>query len=282
MGSGLESEMLAVMSLMRFLARVVGNRSIVWAMALREIRNRYAGTLAGLVWSVVHPLMMILIYWMVFSVGFRIKPAGDTPFIIYFLCGLIPWMAFAEAVSSSTNAVTGNPHLVKKAVFPTEILPFVYLAASMVNHLIMLVILVIIMLANGLPFSLYNLQFLYFLAGMAVFSIGLGWVVSSLNVFFRDVGQIVAVVLNMWFWLTPVVWPEEMLQRVPASLSFIPKLNPMYYVVHGYRTSFIPDFYEVFWYRGRLALYFWTVSLAMFVLGGLLFRRLKPDFPEVL
>ncbi|MCJ7543134.1 MAG: ABC transporter permease [Phycisphaerae bacterium] len=268
--------------LLRFLRRLLSNRSMIWAMALREMRGRYAGTLVGLVWSVLHPLMMILIYWVVFSLGFRIKPSGDTPFIIYFLCGLLPWAAFSETVTASTHAITGNPHLVKKAIFPTEVLPFVHLVASMVSHIIMLLILVTIMPFNRQPFSLYNLQFVYFLVGMAVFSVGLGWVVSAMNVFFRDVGQVLSVVLNMWFWLTPVVWAEDMLQRLPAALQIVPKLNPMYYVVHGYRASFIPSFYEGFWCRWKLGLYFWVVSMAMLVLGGLLFRRLKPDFPEVL
>jgi len=114
-------------------------------MARMEIRKRYVGTLAGMAWSVAHPLMMILIYWVIFSLGFRVHPAGNTPFIVYFLCGLIPWTAFAETVSASSNAVTGNPYLVKKTVFPTEILPLAHWLASMVSHVIMLVILAIVM-----------------------------------------------------------------------------------------------------------------------------------------
>ena len=123
-------------------------------MARMEIRKRYVGTFAGMVWSVAHPLMMILIYWVIFSLGLRIRPAGNTPFIVYFLCGLIPWTAFAETVAASCNAVTSNPHLVKKTVFPTEILPIAHLVASLVSHVIMLVILVIVILASGLRFSL--------------------------------------------------------------------------------------------------------------------------------
>ena len=265
------------MSLLRFLRRLYGQRAIVWAMARREIRTRYAGTFAGLVWSVVHPLMMILIYWFVFSVGFKVKPAGGTPFIIVFLCGLIPWTAFAETLSASANAITSSPHLVKKTVFPTQILPVVHLVASMVSHVIMLVILAILMLAHGMPFSPYNLQFAYFLVGMSVFCVGLGWAVAALNVFYRDVGQMLTVVLNMWFWLTPIVWAEEM---IPEGLRFFLKLSPMFYVVHGYRASFV--YHTGFWENWRLGGYFWVVSLAVFALGGLLFRRLKPSFPEVL
>ena len=264
-------------SLWVFFWRLVNQREIIWAMALREMQTRYAGTLAGLVWSVVHPLMTILIYWFVFSVGFRIQPMGNIPFIVVFLCGLIPWMAFSETISASTNAVTANAHLVKKTTFPTEILPVVHLVASMVTQLIMLAILAVLMAVNGISFSPYNLQFVYYLLGMSVFCVGLGWMVSALNVFYRDVGQIVTVLLNMWFWLTPIVWPLKML---PDRCQFFIKLNPIYYVVQGYRASFFRHTW--FWENWQLGGYFWAVSLVMFLAGGLLFRKLKPDFPEVL
>ncbi len=246
-------------------------------MARREVQTRYAGTLAGLIWSVVHPLMLILIYWFVFSVGFKVKPAGGYPFIIVFLCGLIPWAAFSETVLACTRAVTGSAHLVKKTVFPTEILPLVHLAASMLSHLIMLVILVVLMAVHGIGFSLYNLQFVYFLLAMSVFCVGLGWMVAALNVFYRDVAQILTVLLNMWFWLTPIVWQANML---PEKFRFLLKLNPMYYIVNGYRASFV--YHAGFWEHWRQGAYFWAVSLVVFALGGLLFRKLKPDFPEML
>ena len=267
----------------RFLHLLYNQRSIIWAMAKREIQTRYAGTLAGLVWSFLHPLMLILIYWFVFSVGLKVQPAGDVPFIIYFLCGLIPWMAFAETLSASTNAIAGNPHLVKKTVFPTEILPIAHLVASMVSHVIMLVILVVLMVFYRREFSLYNLQFIYFLLAMSVFCVGLGWMVSSLNVFYRDAGQILTVVLNMWFWVTPIVWPfEKVLEKLTQYPIVIEtfRRNPMYYIVEGYRASFIS--HRGFWENWQLGVYFWAVALTVFVLGGLLFRKLKPDFPEML
>jgi len=266
--------------LRKFLYRVYVNRSVIWAMAWREIRTRYAGTLAGMVWSVVHPLAIILIYWFIFSKGLKVQPAGGVPFIIAFLCGLIPWTAFAETLSASTHTITGNVYLVKKTLFPTEVLPFVHLLASMISHLIMLTILAVLLLANGFGFSFYNLQFFYYLIGMSIFAVGLGWMVSALNVFYRDVGQILAVVLNLWFWLTPVVWPEDLILRLPGLWRIFPKLNPLYYVVHGYRASFYLN--EPFWSNWKLGLYFWVVALGMFAVGGWVFRRLKPDFPEVL
>ena len=141
----------------------------------------------------------------------------------------------------------------------------------------MLAILAVLMIVHGVSFSVYNIQFLYYLTAMSVFCVGLGWAVSALNVFYRDVAQILGVLLNMWFWLTPVVWPISIL---PERYVFYIKLNPMYYIVDGYRASFI--YHSGFWVNWRMGLYYWSLALAVLAIGGLLFRRLKPDFAEVI
>src|SRR4030042_5562551 len=142
-----------IAQLFNFLKRIYLYRSMISAMVLREIQSRYIGTFGGLLWSIINPLMMILVYWFVFSVGFKVRPAGDIPFIVVFLCGLIPWLTFSEALVTSTNALNANAQLVTKTVFPTEILPFVYLLASLITHGIMLVILVIVLLINSISLS---------------------------------------------------------------------------------------------------------------------------------
>ena len=263
--------------LFNFLIKVYKYRSLIRTMAVREIQTRYAGTLAGFVWSVVNPLMIIVVYWFVFSVGFKVQPVGNVPFIVVFLCGMIPWTMFSESLMANTNAIISNAHLVKKTVFPTEILPIVNLVASFITHGIMLVILLVLLLFNNISFSFYNFQFLYYLVALSVFSIGLGWVFSAVNVFYRDTGQILGVITNMWFWLTPIVWIMDI---IPREYQSIIKLNPMYYIVDGYKTSFI--YHAPFWQNYELGIYFWSVSLFIFVIGGLTFRKLKPEFADVL
>jgi len=263
--------------LINFIKGIFFYRSIIMTMAIREIQTRYAGTLAGFVWSIVNPLMMILVFWFVFSVGFKVKPMGNVPFIVVFLCGLIPWTMFNETLLANTNSVTGNVHLVKKMVFPTEILPMVNLVASLISHGIMLAILIVVLLFSKIPFSIYNLQFLYYLVALSVFILGLGWFFSAINVFYRDVGQIMAVVLNMWFWITPIVW---LIEIIPPDYQYIIKLNPIYYIVEGYRSSFI--YHVPFWHNFQLGVYFWGITLVSFIVGGVVFRKLKPEFADVL
>ena len=162
-------------------------------------------------------------------------------------------------------------------VFPTEILPVVSLVVALINHVFILAMLLVILWASGISPSIYNFQFLYYLFALTIFGLGFSWFLSAINVFFRDVAQIVSVALNMWFWLTPIVWHADML---PPGVREIVVLNPMYYVVEGYRASFV--YHTGFWLNQRMGIYFWVIALSLFVIGGLVFRRLKPEFAEVL
>jgi len=264
-------------ALFRFFKRIYFYRSLIVAMAIQEVKKRYAGTLAGFTWTIVTPLATVLVFWFVFSVGFKIQPVGNYSFVVIFFCGFIPWLTFSETLLFNANAIVGNAHLVKKTVFPTEILPLVNLVASLISHTVMLVILALALHFNNISFSLYNIQFVYYFFSLVVFSIGLGWFISSLNVFFRDTGQIIGVILNMWFWLTPIVWLIDM---IPKKYQYIIKLNPMYYIVEGYKQSFV--YHVPFWGDYMQGVYFWFIAISSFLVGGYVFKKLKPEFADVL
>lgn len=246
-------------------------------MAITEIRSRYVDTIGGLVWAVVHPLLVILVYWLVFSVGFKIAPPGGAPFILVFLSGFLPWVIFNETLISNTSVIQAHSHLATKTVFPTEILPVVRLLVSMVTHFIMLLVLMAIIFISDISFSIYNLQFLYYLFALSVLILGLSWLLSSINLFFRDTSHILQALLPLLFWLTPIVWFREM---IPEKYQWILDLNPLVYIVEGYKKSFIYN--TPFWEDSASAVFFWGVGLAAFVFGGLVFRKLKPEFAEVL
>lgn len=267
----------AAYTFLMFLKMLFKSRSLIGALVVREIQGRYVGTFGGLIWSVINPLMMILVYWFVFSVGFKIQPPGGVPFIIIFLCGLIPWTLFSETLMSNVEVVRSNPHFVKKMVFPTEVLVVVNFFASLVTHAIMLVILFALMWFNDLSISIFNFQFVFYLFALSIFTVGMSWLISALNVFYKDIGQVVGVVLNLWFWLTPIVWMVDM---IPPKYQIFLNLNPMLYIVAGYKNSFLYDM--AFWTHYRTGGMFWGISLFIFIFGGLVFRRLKPEFAEVL
>lgn len=246
-------------------------------MAITEIRSRYVDTIGGLIWAVAHPLLVILVYWLVFSVGFKITPPGGVPFILVFLSGFIPWIIFNETLMSNTNVIQAHSHLATKTVFPTEILPVVRLLVSLVTHFIMLLVLLAIISISDISFSIYNLQFLYYLFALSILILGFSWLFSSVNLFFRDTAHILQALLPLWFWLTPIVWFREM---IPQKYQWILDLNPLVYIVEGYKKSFI--YHSPFWEDVPSSIYFWGIGFGAFILGGLIFRKLKPEFAEVL
>lgn len=252
-------------------------RFIISSMALQEIKRRYAGTLGGFVWAIIHPLMMIIVYWFVFSVGFKVQPMGNVPFIVVFCCGMIPWMTFSESVTMSANSIIATPHLVSKTVFPVGILPLIQVLTGMISHGLMLLILVVLLFFNNISLSLWNLQIFYYIFALCLFSLGLGWFVAAVNVFYRDLAQLLTVIMNIWFWSLPIVWPLVM---VPEKYQFIIKLNPMYYITEGYKKTFIT--HTPFWSDAFLGAYFWVVCIITLVAGALIFLKLKSEFAEVI
>lgn len=260
-----------------FIQNIFFSRHVIFAMARRQVAERNAGTLGGFAWEIIHPLSMVLIYWFVFAVGFRAKGPGEMPFILYFATGMLPWLTFASVLNGSTNSILANAHLVKKTIFPTEVLSIVHLLSAMVSHLILLLIVFLLLILHGYETSWAMLQLPYYFFGMALLLMGLSWLTSALNVYNRDIGQFVRVLTDIWFWLTPVVWVIEM---VPEKIRWVINLNPMSFVVQGYRNSLLSIGY--FWQDGWYALYFWSIVLCVLGIGTYVFRRLKSEFVDVI
>jgi len=266
-----------IKSLARFIRLIYSQKHLIISMAKREVATQYVGSLLGFIWTFINPIVMIFVFWVVFSVGFRVKPTNDVPFVVWLTAGMAAWFVFADIVNGSAGSVVGNANLIKKTIFPSQILPVVKLASCLITHFIFLLVLLGLIIFQKLPFSLYYLQFLYYMFCMSILALGLGWAVSALNVFIRDVGQIVGVMIQIGFWATPIFWDINIM---PAKIQIIFKLNPMFYVVQGYRESFI--YFYPFWVHPRQTLYFWIVTAVLFAIGALVFQRLKPQFADVL
>ncbi len=261
----------------RFLATLYRCRRTISFLARKEFSTRYAGTLGGTLWAIFHPLATVLVFWLVFSVGLRIKVPEQVPFLLYFMAGLVPWLTLNEVLTLSTQAVRNNAQLIKKTTFTSEVLPVVYLLAALVGHAVMLGITCLLVLYHGLPLTLHVLQVFIYLAALSVLALGLGWIVAALNVLHRDVGQAISIVLNLWFWATPIVWARELL---PAHLSWVLDLNPMTYIVEGYRNSLL--YREPFWENEIGTLSFFLMAGTIFMFGAMVFHRLKIEFAEAL
>lgn len=261
----------------KFNRLLIRHRYLIVSMAKREIATQYVGSFLGFVWTFIKPLVMISVFWFIFSVGFRSRPMGDIPFVVWLAAGMAPWFCFTDIVMNSTGAVVGAASLVKKTLFPSQILPVIKLLSGLMTHAVFLTILIGLLLFQGMPFSLKMLQFVYYLFCFSMLALGISWIVSALHVFVRDVGQIVGVFLQVGFWATAIFWDMNMMS---PKIQMWLKLNPVYYVVQGYRESFLT--FVPFWHHGLYTLYFWLVTLCALLGGAYVFRKLKPQFADVL
>lgn len=263
--------------MIRFFAPIWSRRELIGSLAKRDLSGRYAGSMLGIVWTLIHPIVMITIYWFVFSVGFKAQPLMNIPFVIWLTAGMLPWLFFTEVISSTTSSLVESASFIKKTVFPAQVLVFSKVIAALFTHCILGALLFVLLWAYGISVSILSFQVFYYLPIAALLGIGIGWGVSSLNVFVRDVSQFVSVALQVWFWLTPIFWDIHIM---PEWVQSYLKLNPMFYVVQGYRDSIlfgVPVTADV-----TTALFFCSISLLVFFTGAKIFKRLQPHFGDVL
>ena len=203
---------------------ILNSRSIIMVMALKEIKARYMGSVVGVFWAIIHPMIMIVVYWLVFSIGLKIKFETEVPFVIWFCCAFAPWTAFNEMMLLTTNSITSNASLIKKTRFPSEVFPVIQIVSSSITHAFMMVIVITLVVFYNFSLTFYSLQFLYYWFAMGCLVLGLGWFCSALNVILRDMGQFVTVMIQIWFWVTPLIWHNSVL---PKQFYPILKFNPM-------------------------------------------------------
>lgn len=256
----------------------INNRRIFYNMSVRDFKSKYIGSYLGAIWAFVQPTVMILIFWFIFQVGFKSAPVENFPYILYFISSIIPWFFFSESLASATNGVTDNSFLVKKIVFPVSILSGVKILSALYIHMFFVIFTFIILAIYGVHFQLQMLQVFYYMTAAVLLVLGLSWITSAIIIFFRDTAQIIAILLQFGFWITPIFWDLKML---PDKYHAIVKILPMFYIVDGYRNSLL--YGKWFWEQDLyLTFTFWIFTLFMLWLGALLFKRLSGHFADVL
>ena len=263
--------------MINFLKAILQNRTLLWSLTKNDFKQKYLGNMLGVAWAFIQPTATILIFWFVFQVGFKSQPVDDFPFILWLVAGMFPWFFFADGMSTGTNSIVANSFLVKKVVFRVSLLPIISLLSALAIHIFFIFFMFGMFIYYGYSPELYWLQTLYYLFATVVLLLGFSWITSSVVVFFKDIGQLVAMVIQFGFWLTPIFWNMSM---VPPKYHWIIELNPMVYIIEGYRNSMI--YHKWFWENMDMTIYFWIVTLSIFAIGGLTFKKLRPHFADVL
>jgi lipopolysaccharide transport system permease protein/teichoic acid transport system permease protein len=263
--------------LMGFFKDLYKSRWLIGELTKKDFQVRYLGSYLGILWAFIHPSITICLFWFVFEVGFKSVPVDNFPFILWLVTGMFPWFFFTESFIGASNSIVENSFLVKKVVFRVSILPIIKISSALIIHVFFVIILFLMFYSYGYSPTIYSLQVIYYLFAMICLVLGASWVTSSLVIFLRDVAQVIAMVIQFGFWITPIFWPAKM---IPDKYSLILYLNPVYYIVEGYRNSFI--YYRWFWEDPWLTAYFWGFTLVILALGAFTFRRLRPHFADVL
>jgi len=253
------------------------NWRLLFSLTKNDFKQKYLGSYLGIAWAFIQPVITVLIFWFVFQVGFKAQPINDVPFILWLIAGMFPWFFFADAVGNATNAVVENAYLVKKIVFRVGFLPLIKIFSALIVHLFFILFMYGLYMVYGYSFDMYWLQVFYYLGAMMVLILGISYITSAVVIFFKDMGQLVAMLLQFGFWLTPIFW---FIGTIPEKYHFWIKLNPLVYIIEGYRDSMINHIW--FWEKPIMGLYFWVVALIMIWVGLSTFRKLKPHFADVL
>ncbi|MBQ9134581.1 MAG: ABC transporter permease [Lachnospiraceae bacterium] len=263
-------------------AELYQNRHLIWKLAKNDFKKRYAGSWMGAVWAMVQPVVTVVMYWLVFDVimhgaGMAMRGGGNIPFVVFLTAGLVPWFYFTEALNSGTMALVEYNYLVKKVVFKISILPIIKVIGATFIHVFFAGILLVVAMLYGYMPTPYALQIIYYSICTFVLVLALSYTTCALQVFMKDIAQIINIVLQVGMWATPIMWDFGAISPTWAKIL---KLNPMVYVVNGYRSAiynhtwFFEDFYST--------MYFWIFTVVLFGIGALIFKRLKVHFADVM
>lgn len=261
------------------------NRRLIWKLSKNDFKTRYAGSYMGALWALLQPVVTVLLYYFVFEVVFKTRgqlarSGVKVPYVMWLTAGLVPWFYFSEAIIQGTQALLEYNYLVKKVVFKISILPIIKIIAATFIHVFFAFVMMIMYFAYGLKPDLYLLQIPYYTLCMFIFVLALSYATCSIVIFFRDLTQIINILLQVGMWATPILWDLSFLSGANAKYQLFFKINPVYYVVNGYRSALFEKTW--FWQDFFSTMYFWIVIGMFFGIGALIFKRLKVHFADVL
>ena len=248
-----------------FVQNLIYRRTVLFQLVRRDFEQRFIGSVAGWLWGVIQPLVMLVSWVFVFEVCLKMSlPSNEVTqrYSLFLFCGILPWLLFQETVTRSASSLLDNANLITKTVLPAEIVPVSIFLSSLINHLLALALAVAIVGFYLGHFSLWMLSLPIYMLLIGLFAVGIGWIVSSFRRCICGTPQVISVVLTLWFWTTPIMIDE---QRFPANLRFLLRLNPLSYLVRAYRERLlsyrVPNLHEL--------LIVTAYAASAFILGGL-------------
>jgi len=269
------------MNILHYLDELWEYRELIHNLVARDLKVRYKSSVLGIAWSWLNPLLMMAVYTVFFTIFWGNSSISHYP--VFLLCGLLPWNLFTDSVSQATGSIVGNAHLIKKVYFPREVLPISIMLANLINFLIALPVFFALALISGAPLTWWVLLLPLTILIQMAFTIGLSFILATLNVFYRDMQIILGVIMTAWFFLTPVFYPINAVPQEAHLLGisfnaqlWLRRLNPMASIIASYRDLLYWGAPTGMDFLLRTA----VTALIMLVVGYLVFLRYSPRFGE--
>ncbi len=257
---------------------IYSNRGLIAAMVERDIRGRYRGSFGNMIWTVLNPLLLMITYFFVFGIVLQTRFPGDegqAGFVLYFLCGMLPWLAISEAIGRSPSVIWEHRNFVKKLVFPVEILPVNLVLSGLCTSGLALIVYLFLQMAVREVIPIRTMLLPVYILPQVLLTLGVAWLFAAIGVYLRDLAQVNGFLLTLVFFLTPICYPQASL---PAWALPVLERSPVFRIVYGYRKLFLeytgpgwPDVYRL-----------WIVSIIVFYLGYAVFRKLRKGFVDVM
>lgn len=252
------------------------HRDLIYRLSLYEMKSNYKMHYLGAFWQLMNPLLQIGVYWFVFGLGIRGgSPIGDTPFFLWLLAGLVPWLYISPTLTQASNSVYSKVNVVSKMKFPVSVLPSIKIMENTFTFIIMLIITVVIFLFNGVFSGIYLIQLAYYLVCMWVLLFGLTLLFSTLTTIIRDIQSMIQSGMRMMMFTLPIVWNVSNLPDIAVNIL---KLNPFYYIIEGIRDSLVGG--NWFYQDPAYTLYFWSISLLILFIASSVHFKFRHKFVD--
>lgn len=263
---------------MEFIKSIIKNKKLIWQLGKNDFKNRFASTSLGAIWGFLQPFVFMLTYAIVFQFILKTGSAGDYPYAVWFFPGMALWQWINDSVMSASNSIRTYSYLVKKVVFPVDIIPTISIVASSFVGLFLIVIAVVLCLVY--KFIPNVLLLIYVIFATYCFILAFTRLTSAITTVVPDFSNLLGILMQLFFWFTPVIWDLSMVSGHPVILKIM-QCMPFTYLVTAFREVFI-DKSIIFADHGLYTIVFWVITIIMFVWGNSVFKRTKKDFADVL
>lgn len=265
---------------MNFFKTIFKHRKWIFTLGFNDFKNRFASTSLGTLWGFLNPFIFMGTYVIVFQFILRAGgPNDNTPYLVWFLPGIAIWLFLNDGILSASNSIRGYSYLVKKVVFPVDIIPLISIVASSVSGMFITAVATIVCIVFGFVPNVLHL--IYVLFATYCFLIAITRFTSAVTTLVPDFGQLLSIVMQLFFWFTPVIWNLGMLDGHNILLNIM-KCSPFAYLVTNMRDVFIVGDNLAFEKNGFFTIVFWVLTILIFVWGNYIFNRTKRDFADVL